>query len=189
MRLGTVSLAGALLVACSTGFPSGITPGASPQPATAAIAGKPVTFTVTVDPKAFSDKTPVTVTIWDEAQRQSMDETNSCVVSYDPQTRQETTSCPPGITYRKATPETFQMTKADLAKPLVLASKTVTVGERYRLSVSGKAADDCNAASASTEAVAATETVTIANLPVAQTMMACVSGPMPTASASPTPKP
>jgi hypothetical protein len=188
MRLGTLSLAGAAMVACSTGLPSGKMPGASP-PAIAANAGKPVTFNVSVDPQAFSDKTPITVSIWDETQRQIMDETSGCSVSYNAQTQQETTSCPPGITYRKATPETFQLTKANLAKPLVLTSKTVTVGERYRLAVSGKASDDCNSASASTEAVAASPAVTLANLPVAQTMMACISGPMPMSSAVPTATP
>ncbi|MNT94097.1 hypothetical protein D3C72_2357140 [compost metagenome] len=53
----------------------------------------------------------------------------------------------------------------------------MTVGERYRVGVSGKASDDCNRAFAGAEGTAQAASVKIQDLQVAQTMMACVSPP------------
>jgi hypothetical protein len=169
LRWLAIAALAAALSACSQG--AAITPSG---PATAANAGKAVTFTVSVDAKAFSDKSPITVRIWDETQRQIQDETSQCSVSMDMASGKETISCPAGVTYRKATPEEFQITKADLAKGLTIVSTSVTVGERYMRSVTGKAADDCNTASASSTGTATGTTMTLANLEVASTLMACI---------------
>lgn len=137
---------------------------------------QPVTFTITARAEAFSDRQPITVRVWDSEQLAIAESTASCSVSMSADGK-ETVSCPPGVTYRKASPETFTFTRAELAKGLTVASQTVTVGERYRIGVGGKAADDCNSAGANAEGTAAKAAVTLANLEVAQTMMACVSPP------------
>jgi hypothetical protein len=138
--------------------------------------GQAVTFNITADAEAFSDRQPITVSVWDAEQLAIAESTANCSVSMSAG-GQESVSCPPGVTYRKATPETFSFTRAELAKGLTVVSRTVTVGERYRVAVGGKASDNCNSAGANAEGVAAGATTRLANLGVAQTMMACVSPP------------
>jgi hypothetical protein len=163
-------------VGCCALFTAACSTGQAPLgPATVGTTStKLVTFTVQIDPSAFSDKGPIKVSIWDETQLQTLEVTSPCTVSYDVQSGKETVSCPAGITYRQAVPEEVTVTKADLAKGVTVPSQTVTVGERYRIAVSGKAADDCNTASASKEGKADSESIPVANVQVAQTMMACV---------------
>lgn len=138
--------------------------------------GPAVTFNITVDAEAFSDRQPITVSVWDAEQLAIAASSANCSVSMS-SGGQESVSCPPGVTYRKATPETFTFTRAELAAGLTVVSRTVTVGERYRVAVGGKASDNCNSAGANAEGVAASATTRLADLGVAQTMMACVSPP------------
>lgn len=164
---------GLLLAACSRGTLP-LAPNATGGGAGGLAGAEPVTFTVTVDPKAFSDKRQITVAVWDDAQLKLAEQTGGCSVSFDTTTGKETTTCPPGVTYQKPTPEETIVSKADLAQPLTIVSKTVTTGERYRISVGGMAADDCNSAGGGSEGVAGSRAVKIAITEIAQTMMACV---------------
>ena len=157
---------GAILPLAPSGLPGGVSGGQSGN-------GRPVTFTIDVDPSAFSDKRQITVRVWDAEQLKIANETGACTVSMNVQTGQETVSCPPGVTYRKATPEETIVSRAELARGLTVRSKTVTTGEAYRVSITGMASDDCNTASATAEGTAAGETVKLANLSVASTEMAC----------------
>ena len=176
MRRGALALAIGGLVACaqvpvinSNFHAIGTPPGAS--------GGQGVTFSVEVDAKAFSDQRPLKVQVWDAEQLAIQAQTGNCTVSFDARTGQETVSCPPGVTYRKATPEEFTVTRAQLAKGLTVHSTTVKVGQRYRVSVGGLAADNCNTAGASAEGVASAPVVALKDLQVAQTMMACEQPP------------
>lgn len=164
---------GLLLAACNRGtLPLAPNPGTN---GTGGLAGaEPVTFTVTVDPQAFSDKRQITVAVWDDAQLKLAEQTGGCSVSFDVASGKETTTCPPGVTYVKPTPEETIVSKADLGKPLTIVSKTVTTGERYRVTVGGMAADDCNSAGGSKEGVAGSRAIQLAITEIAQTMMACV---------------
>lgn len=148
------------LAAC-TQLPSG---GNSPQP---------VTFTVTTRAEAFSDRQPITLRVYDAEQLAIAEQTSGCVVSKDVATGEEKTSCPPGVTYRPTRPEEMQVSRAQLAQGVVFKSTTVMVGERYRLTVGGMAADNCNSAGATAEGVAAAPTVELKNLDVAQTLIGC----------------
>lgn len=175
MRLcGALSL-GLTLAACS-GATLPLAPNGLPGDTTGGQAGggRPVTFSVNVDPTAFSDKRQITITVWDSEQLKIASETSNCTVSMNVQTGQETTSCPPGVTYRKPTPEETIVSRADLAKGVTIISKTVTTGERYRVAVGGMAADDCNSAGGSVEGTATMEATRIAITEIASTMMACV---------------
>ncbi|MEB3329013.1 MAG: hypothetical protein VKQ33_07255 [Candidatus Sericytochromatia bacterium] len=115
----------------------------------AATGGAPaVTFNLTLDASAFSNKKQITVAIYDAEQL-----------------RQEATGA--------ATPEETFVFREELERGLVLPSRTVTVGERYRVVVSGMASDDCNRASAAAEGVAEWELVVLSDLQVVSTKMAC----------------
>lgn len=165
LRAGAAMSFAGLAMACSQVpiLPSGGAP-----------AGQAVTFKVQLAPEAFSDKQPITVRIWDAEQLAISEASAGCSVSYNTTTGQETVNCPPGVTYRQATPETFTYTRAELAAGLTVASKTVTTGERYRVGIGGKASDDCNSAGANAEGTANATTIELKNLDVAQTAMACL---------------
>ena len=66
------------------------------------------------------------------------------------------------------------VSKAELEKGVTIASRTVTTGERYRVTVGGMAADDCNSAGGSSEGTAQAEALKVAITDVAQTLMACM---------------
>jgi hypothetical protein len=171
LRTRLAAMTGLLLIAqgCGSGmFTQSTVPGG--------MAAGFVTFKATAPADAFSDREPLTVTIWDSEQLAIAESTANCTASSsgDGQTQ---ISCPPGVTYRKPTPETQTVTRAQLAQGLTIASKTVAVGERYRFSIGGKAADDCNSAGATAEGTARAAEVTLSDLQVAQTLMACVSPP------------
>lgn len=157
-----------LLAACSSaGLPTG------PSPTPAGPAG-PVSFTVKASSQAFSDKQPIKLMVWDAEQLAIADKTANCSVSMSADGK-ESTSCPPGVTYQKPTPEELTITKAQLDAGFKFTSKTVTTGERYRVSVGGRASDDCNSAGGSQEGVAGSADLILEIKDIAQTMMACVS--------------
>jgi heat shock protein HslJ len=109
---------------------------------------QPVNFTITVDASAFSNKKQLTVAIYD-AEQLGREQSGT------------------------ATPEETFVFREELARGLVVPSRTVTVGERYRVVVSGMAADDCNRASASAEGVASGDAISLSDLTVVSTKMAC----------------
>lgn len=171
-RLGGAVALAALLAACNAGTlpvaPSANGGGATGQ------AGKPVTFTVTAAANAFSDKKQITIAVWDSEQLRLADQSAGCTTSFDATTGKETTTCPPGVTPVKPTPEETMVSRADLERGVTIVSRTVTTGERYRVTVGGMAADDCNSAGGSSEGTAQAEALKVAITDIAQTMMACV---------------
>lgn len=134
---------------------------------------QPVTFTVKAPTSAFSAQRPVTVRIYDAEQLAIAESTSGCTVSKNVATGEETRSCPPGVTYRPTTPEETTVPVAQLAQGVVIASKTVTTGERYRLTLGGLASDNCNQAGATVENVAAAPAITLDKLEISQTLMGC----------------
>lgn len=134
-----------------------------------------VTFQVQLDTAVFSEQEPIRVSLWDEAQLAILDQTADCSVSYDVSTGQEKTTCPPGVVYQQATPEEWTFTRAELAGGLTVTSKTVMVGERFRLNVRGKAKDDCNTASGSVQGLTSGASVAIKDMSLAVTEMGCLA--------------
>ncbi|MFP5501922.1 MAG: hypothetical protein ACLGIN_05485 [Candidatus Sericytochromatia bacterium] len=138
-------------------------------------AAGPVTFEVQLDTAAFSEREPIRVSLWDEAQLAISERTADCGVSYDVSSGQEKVTCPPGVAYEKATPEEWTFTRAELASGLTVTSKTVMVGERFRLSVRGKAKDDCNTAAGSVEGLTSGARVAIKDMSLGVTEMGCLA--------------
>ena len=134
---------------------------------------QPVTFTVTARADAFSDREPVVIRVYDADQLAIAEQTANCNISKDVATGEEKVSCPPGVTYRPTTPEETSVPREQLAQGVVIASKTVVVGERYRVTLGGKAADNCNSAGAMTEGVAGGPTIAVKDLAIAQTLIGC----------------
>ncbi|WP_394833456.1 hypothetical protein LVJ94_43815 [Pendulispora rubella] len=127
---------------------------------------KPVTFSVSAEAQSFGEKGPIRIAIWDAEQLARAEKTADCSVSSTGET-----NCPPGVA--KAAPEERTVTREELAKGVTIVSKTVTVGERYRVDVHGPAADGCNTTTGREGGVASNDAVQISKLDLAQTEMAC----------------
>ncbi|MEB3222106.1 MAG: hypothetical protein VKS61_08530 [Candidatus Sericytochromatia bacterium] len=147
LLVSVLGAAAVLLLACNTG--QGVRTAASPSGGSQGAGSQPtVTFRLTLDAAAFSNKKQITVAIYD-AEQLSREAAGT------------------------ATPEETFVSRDELARGLVLPSRSVSIGERYRVVVAGMAADDCNRASAAAEGTAAAEIVGLSGLAVVSTKMAC----------------
>jgi hypothetical protein len=132
-----------------------------------------VTFSVLIDKGTFSPEASLRVRIWNAETLKVAESNANCAVSYNQETQTEEVHCPEGVNYREVTPEEFEFLIQDIGAEIEIKSTTVTVGEKYRLQISGLASDDCNTASASVEEKARSEHILIEDLMWATTMMAC----------------
>ena len=132
-----------------------------------------VTFNVSINKEAFSPEANLRVRIWNAATLKVAESNANCAVSYNQETKTEEVHCPEGVNYREVTPEEFEFLVQDLRAEIEIKSATVTVGETYRLQISGLASDDCNTASATVEERATSAHIVLENLLWATTLMAC----------------
>lgn len=133
-----------------------------------------VSFNIKIDKTVFAANSELTARIYDSEQLQLANNTSGCTVSYDVATGKETYSCPPEVTYKPSTPEVFTFKLSEINNDLNIKTNSVTVGENYRIQISGKASDNCNTASASREAKANSATENINNLEWATTQLGCL---------------
>ena len=132
-----------------------------------------VTFNVSINKEAFSPEANLRVRIWNAATLKVAESNANCAVSYNQGTKTEEVHCPEGVNYREVTPEEFEFLVQDIGAEIEIKSATVTVGETYRLQISGLASDDCNTASATVEEKARSAHILIDDLMWATTLMAC----------------
>jgi hypothetical protein len=132
-----------------------------------------VTFSVVINKETFSSEASLRVRIWNAATLKVAESNANCAVSYNQETKTEEVHCPESVNYREVSPEEFEFIMQDIGMEIEIMSATVTVGERYRLQISGLASDDCNTASATVEEKARSAKVLIDDLMWATTLMAC----------------
>jgi hypothetical protein len=132
-----------------------------------------VTFSVVINKETFSSEASLRVRIWNAATLKVAESNANCAVSYNQETKTEEVHCPEGVNYREVSPEEFEFIMQDIGTEIEIMSATVTVGEKYRLQISGLASDDCNTASASVEERAKSAHIVLDNLMWATTLMAC----------------
>lgn len=132
-----------------------------------------VTFSVRINTGTFSPEASLRVRIWNAETLKVAESTGNCAVSYNAETQTEEVHCPEGVEYREVSPEEFEFLVRDLGAEIEIKSATVTVGEMYRMQISGLASDDCNTASATVEEKARSAHIVIEDLMWATTMMAC----------------
>lgn len=133
-----------------------------------------VTFLLRMDAGTFSSEASLRVRIWDAEQLEVAATTANCAVSFNQETQTEEVHCPEGIVYQKASPEEFEFPLQDLGAEIEIRSASVTVGEKYRLQISGLSSDNCNTTSASVEGKARSAQIVIEDLMWATTMMGCL---------------
>jgi hypothetical protein len=138
---------------------------------TPAAAGN-VTFIIPIQSSDFSPKATLHVSLWGTAQMAAADNNAPCAISQDTQGTQ-TITCPDGVTYSEVKPEELSIPIGEAGTSLTIASTSIRVGEPYRVSISGLSSDSCNAASASAEGTAGSETITLESLHWMRTEMAC----------------
>lgn len=132
-----------------------------------------VTFSMVINKETFSPEAILRVRIWNAETLKVAESNANCAVSYNQETQTEEVHCPEGVKYRDVSPEEFEFLVQDLGAEIEIKSATVTVGEKYRLQISGLASDDCNTASATVEEKARSAHVLIDDLMWATTLMAC----------------
>ena len=132
-----------------------------------------VTFSVSINTEAFSPEASLRVRVWNAATLKVAESSSNCAVSFNQETQTEEVHCPEGVEYREVSPEEFEFLVQDLGAEIEIKSATVTVGEMYRLQISGLASDDCNTASATVEEKARSAHILIEDLMWATTLMAC----------------
>lgn len=132
-----------------------------------------VTFNMSINKDAFSPEANLRVRIWNAETLKVAESNANCAVSYNQETKTEEVHCPEGVNYREVSPEEFEFLVQDIGAEIEITSATVTVGEKYRLQISGLASDDCNTASATVEEKARSAQVLIDDLMWATTLMAC----------------
>ncbi len=132
-----------------------------------------VTFSVPISKETFSPEAILRVRIWNAETLKVAENNANCAVSYNQETQTEEVHCPEGVNYREVSPEEFEFLVKDIGAEIEIRSATVTVGEKYRLQISGLASDDCNTASATVEGKARSAQVLIEDLMWATTLMAC----------------
>jgi hypothetical protein len=135
--------------------------------------GENVVFTVVITPGNFSQEATIRVRIWDGEQLDIAESIANCAISYNQETQIEEVHCPEGVVYQETTPEEYEFLTQNLGAEIEIRSESVTVGEKYRLQISGLASDDCNTTSASVEEKARSENILIEDLLWATTLMAC----------------
>jgi hypothetical protein len=133
-----------------------------------------VTFTVPIQVEVFSPRGILQALVWNADQLAALDRQAECVIAHDPQTGTDTTLCPEGVQYREITPEKFDFPIQAINQSIRLTSQTVKVGEKYRIALRGLSSDNCNSASATTEGMVTSSTITLGSLDWLTTEMACL---------------
>lgn len=141
----------------------------SSPPATA----KNVTFVIPIQVENFSKGAVLRISLWNAEQMEAAEQNGNCMVVYDARTGTETVQCPEGVEYQEAVPEELIIPVGDIDTSITVTSKSIRVGEPYRIQISGLSSDDCNSTSASVDGTADSETVTLENLAWMSTLMAC----------------
>ena len=132
-----------------------------------------ITFTVPIDVDMFSDEATLRLIIWNADQLEIINRTAGCSISFDLETQTEEIHCPEGVEYEEVIPEEFTFPVQEISEIITVESDNITIGERYRLLISGLSSDNCNTTSASVESIALHAEIIIEDLMWMTTMMAC----------------
>ncbi|MCH7588267.1 MAG: hypothetical protein IIC78_09620 [Chloroflexi bacterium] len=133
-----------------------------------------VTFSVPIDAQLFSEEAILKIRLWNADQLEILQKTASCAVSFNVELQVEEIDCPEGVEYEVVTAQEISIPIQDINKSATFSSDTISVGERYRLLITGLSNDDCNTTSASMEAIAQQAEITFEDLGWATTEMGCL---------------
>lgn len=133
-----------------------------------------VTFSVPIQTEIFSPRGTLQVLVWDAEQMAAVDKQAECIIAHDMQSGTDTTICPEGVQYQEITPEKFDFPIQSIEQHIQVTSRSVNVGEKYRLALRGLSSDDCNSTSATVEGEATSSTITLGQLDWLTTEMACL---------------
>ncbi|NIS79803.1 MAG: hypothetical protein GTO14_06265 [Anaerolineales bacterium] len=132
-----------------------------------------VTFNIPIHAEDFSESASLRIVIWDADQLKILARTAGCAISFDLESQTEEVHCPEGVEYEEVTPEEYTFPLEGIGESIEIESSVISVGERYRLRISGLSNDDCNTTSATVEGVAQTASITFEELMWGTTLMAC----------------
>lgn len=137
---------------------------------TPAATGHAVRFAIDLDARAFAAGTQITVDVWNQAALELRDRHSDCPAIRN--LHGTTAHCVDGIV-KLPDPERFLFTTDELSRGFTIAALSVRLGERYEIAINGAAHDGCNHATASARGTVTRLDMTLADLALAQTTMAC----------------
>lgn len=132
-----------------------------------------IAFIIPIQVEAFSKDATLRVSLWNAEQLEANEKNATCTFSFDAQTGTEKVQCPEGVEYREVTPEEFTIPIHDINTSIRITSKSIRMGEKYMIQISGLSNDNCNSASASYGDTANSKTITLEDLTWMTTLMAC----------------
>jgi hypothetical protein len=132
-----------------------------------------ITLIIPIQVKGFSKDAILRVGLWNAEQLAANEKNALCTISYDAQTGNENVQCPDGVEYHEVMPGEFTIPIRDIRTTITITSKSIRMGEKYMIQISGLSNDNCNSASASFSSMANSKTITVEDLTWATTMMAC----------------
>lgn len=134
---------------------------------------KNVTFIITLQSEVFSQDGMLHIDLWNAKQQEILEKQANCVVSKNIIDETEEITCPTGILYQNVSPEEHIFSIRDITETLTIVSDSVYTGERYKIHLFGKSADNCNSTSADASGMAFSDEIKLNDLLWITTGMAC----------------
>lgn len=135
-----------------------------------------VTLVVAIDKTQFAPAATLSVRVWNAEQLAILERNAACAAVKDPQSGVTRLQCPDGIQYQEVTPEQFDYPVASLGRELDVSTRSVRVGERFRIRLSGLYRDKCNTVSAERVLEARAARTLVGNVSWQATAKACLEG-------------
>jgi hypothetical protein len=135
-----------------------------------------ITLVIAIDKTQFAPAATLNVRVWNAEQLAILDRNARCATVSDPQSRVTRLQCPDGIEYQQVTPEQFDYPIASLGRQLEVSTRSVRVGERARIRLSGLYRDKCNTVSAELVLEARSVRTPVGNVRWQATAKACLEG-------------
>jgi hypothetical protein len=148
----------------------------SDSPAAGAAAKEKVTFVVVAEARLFDGGSVLRARLWSAEQLATLDSNARCSVTHDPETGADEILCPDGVVYEEVVPEEATAPVEGSLITLEFASERVTVGDRFRLAVTGPSPDGCNTTSSQVTATADSPKVVLSDLGWETTLRGCATG-------------
>ena len=127
---------------------------------------KEIRFMIPIPMHMFTEDATIVVRLWNAEQIERADNNEKCEKDHHMITltmkieSPEEVKCPEGIEYLEVTPEEFRFPIQTIGEKIEIVSKTIKVGERYKLFAHGQG-DKCNFTRAYLEGTVQEETITL----------------------------
>jgi hypothetical protein len=136
----------------------------------------PVVLTVPIDTRLFTADATLVAQIWNAEQLAALERNSACAASRNPATGTTEIRCPPGVQYQDVSPQKVEFSARTAGARLEIASVGIRAGEKFRIRVSGRSADNCNTTIGDQTSTAGSDRIIQVSLVWETTARACGKG-------------